>query len=357
MATIFILSNASGYGGSERSVELLSVDIANHNKLIIFVENKKHYENLILKSSDFHIILLKDDKNLFFLISNFIRLVKEIYFQKPDLILANTNKAAFYLGILGSFIRFFSKKTKKAFFVRDYSWKFKWIIKKILFDARLCIPSKAVSEYASYFNSNQIVIADPIDLVPKKEVLKDSQDKKIEIISVAMISRWKGIEYLIEACALIEAKNYVVKIIGDSADLEYLNELKKLVQNLNLTDNVEFISYTNDINQYFEKADIVTITSVSDFGGPETFGRTIIEAWNFSKAVVAFDCGGPSYIIENNVSGLLIKEKDILGLSKALSLLIKDQNLRLNLGFKGREVAEKKYQVNIIAKEICELVK
>lgn len=39
MSIIFIFSNASGYGGSERSVELLSVDIANHNKLIIFVEN------------------------------------------------------------------------------------------------------------------------------------------------------------------------------------------------------------------------------------------------------------------------------------------------------------------------------
>lgn len=357
MPVIFIFSNASGYGGSERSIELLCSSISIDNKLIVFAENEIHYKNLVSKPSNFHIILLKNDKKFFSLIYNFIKLIKEIYFHQPDLIVANTNKAALYLGVLGSFIRFFSKKTKKAFFVRDYSWKFKWLIKKILFDARLCIPSKAVSDYASYFNSNQTVIADPIDLVPKKEVFKNPQDKKIEIVSVAMISRWKGIEYLIKACALIEAKNYIVKIIGDSADLEYLNELKKLVQNLNLTDKIQFISYTNDINQYFEKADIVAVTSVSDFGGPETFGRTIIEAWNFSKAVVAFDCGGPSYIIENNVSGLLIKEKDILDLSQALSLLIKDENLRLNLGVKGREIAEKKYQVNIIAKEICELVR
>ncbi len=357
MAVIFILSNASGYGGSERSIELLSKYISADNELFVFCENEVHYKNLILSSSNFNIILLKDDKKFFFLIINLMKLLKLIFLKRPDLIIANTNKAAFYLGLLNMLLRFYLKQTKKIFFVRDFGWKFKWIIKKFLFDAKLCIPSKAVSEYASYFNSNFIVIPDPIDLVSKRDTLRGAQDKKIEIICVAMISRWKGIEYLIKACALIESKNYIVKIIGNSTDLEYLNDLKSLVHSLDLTNNIEFISYTNDINQYFEKADIVVVTSISDFGGPETFGRTIIEAWNFSKPVVAFDCGGPSFIIEHNISGLLVAEKDIRGLSEAITLLIADGELRLHLGLRGREVAERKYQVDIVAKEICKLLK
>lgn len=356
MATIFILSNASGYGGSERSVELLANEIAKDSKLIVFAENKVHYSNLTKYHSEFKTVLLKNEKNIFSIFLNILIILKCIIFQTPDLIIANTNKAAFYLGFFNLFLISFYKKTKKVFFVRDFTWRHKKIIKTFLYDAKVCIPSEAVSYYASYFKTKQTIIPDPVQLLEKDNYSQKKSEEKVEIICVAMLSKWKGIDYLIKACNLIDSDRYNIKIIGDSRDTAYLNELQELVASLNLSEIIEFIPYTNDINSYFIKSDIIVSPSISDFGGPETFGRTIIEAWNFSKPVIAFNCGGPSYLIKNNFNGFLVEEKNIVELSKAMSLLINDKNLRLNLGDNGRKTVEQDYQVNIVAKKIYDLL-
>jgi len=93
-------------------------------------------------------------------------------------------------------------------------------------------------------------------------------------------------------------------------------------------------------------------TSLAEHGGPETFGRTIIEAWSYKKPVIAFSEGGPKYLISDNIDGLLIPEKDVQALASAMNKLVKDSVLRREMGKAGYEKVKNRFDSKIVAKNI-----
>ncbi|RYZ26395.1 MAG: glycosyltransferase family 1 protein [Chitinophagaceae bacterium] len=69
----------------------------------------------------------------------------------------------------------------------------------------------------------------------------------------------------------------------------------------------------------------------------ESFGLACCEAMASGKAVIGSRCGGMSEIIEEGVSGLLIKPKSVETIAKAIVLLLHNNELRLRLGRAARE--------------------
>ena len=65
--------------------------------------------------------------------------------------------------------------------------------------------------------------------------------------------------------------------------------------------------------------------------------------------VVAFDCPcGPSEIIEDEKTGLLVKEQDINAFAIALERLIKDEKLRFEMGKNAIKSVHRFYTERII---------
>lgn len=71
-------------------------------------------------------------------------------------------------------------------------------------------------------------------------------------------------------------------------------------------------------------------------GTEETFGQTIQEAKASGLAVVAPDRGGPKYLIEHGVTGLLVDPENIGGYRDAVSKL-RDNGLRTEISKSARE--------------------
>ena len=70
----------------------------------------------------------------------------------------------------------------------------------------------------------------------------------------------------------------------------------------------------------------------------EGFPNALIEAMANGCAVISFDCQyGPSEIVEDGRSGLLIAQDDIAALTEAISLVVSDSELRQQLGDEGRQ--------------------
>ncbi|MEQ1274397.1 glycosyltransferase family 4 protein [Acinetobacter ursingii] len=354
MKKIFILSNASGWGGSEKSMEIISKELCNNNLVYIFVENEKHYNNLQGYSDNLKVYKFLQGNSIIFTILNISYFLINFYLKIPTMVIANTNKSGLYLSLCNIFT---GSKVKKLYFIRDFEWQKKSLIKFLLSkNAQLCIPSLAVANYASYFSHSHIVVPDPINvsynILPKEK----ENNKIVEIICVARISKWKGIEYLINACSSMNKEAFKLKIIGGTDNVEYLDELKSMVNINDLSNNIEFVSFVSNMDQFYLKSDIVVSSSISDFGGPETFGRTIIEGWNFCKPVVSFDCGGPSFIITHNIDGLLVPEKNEKELARALTKLIENKELREFLGNNGRKNVVKNYSSDKIAEKLVKLM-
>lgn len=170
---------------------------------------------------------------------------------------------------------------------------------------------------------NVCYIHDPLSF---KSELKSTLIHK-RIISIGSLTPAKGMDLLIQSFAFIahQYKDWKLDIYGEGQDGEYLQEL---IENNNIKNQVRVHGYREDVISPLLNASIYAFPSRSD-----GFGLVITEAMECGLPVVAFDCPcGPSEIIEDEKTGLLVKEQDINAFANALERLIKDEKLRFEMG-------------------------
>jgi len=69
---------------------------------------------------------------------------------------------------------------------------------------------------------------------------------------------------------------------------DYLAELKSLLVEMGLADDVTFLGHRGDVREIMAASDVVCALSQQ----PESFGRTVLEAMSIGKPVLGYDCGG-----------------------------------------------------------------
>ena len=120
-------------------------------------------------------------------------------------------------------------------------------------------------------------------------------------------------------------------------DPEYAGQIRKRIKCLTLEDRVEMRPFQVDVAELYKHALFVVNSSVSSFGGPESFGRTIVEAWSHGKPAIAFRSGGPRYLITDGQDGYLVEEGNVNELSFRMLELVMDEGLRVRMGRQGYE--------------------
>jgi glycosyltransferase involved in cell wall biosynthesis len=79
-------------------------------------------------------------------------------------------------------------------------------------------------------------------------------------------------------------------IAGDAhpKKVDYLAELKSLLAEMGLAEDVTFLGHRGDLREIMAGSDVVCALSQQ----PESFGRTVLEAMAIGKPVLGYDCGG-----------------------------------------------------------------
>ena len=162
-----------------------------------------------------------------------------------------------------------------------------------------------------------------------------------EIRIVSMIARlqpWKGQRYFIEAIPKImkafSPTHFL--IVGDALfglDVEFKTELKELIQALNLESCVTLTGFRNDIPNIVAVSDVVVHASVT----PEPFGIIITETMASGKPIIATRPGGPSEIVEDGVSGLLIPPRNAEAIAEAVIHILAQPEVARKMGEAGRK--------------------
>ena len=133
----------------------------------------------------------------------------------------------------------------------------------------------------------------------------------------------KGATYAVKAMEYIvkEFPDAILNIISPNSKIDFIKELTK---DLNLTDNIKFIYYTNDISKYFFNSSIFLFPSLS-----EAFPMAMNEGKAHGLPVVAFDVP-----ISNPYQGGVIKvdSLDYIALARECIKLLKDYNYRKKMG-------------------------
>lgn len=354
----FILSNANSYGGAEKSLELLSSCWYRQHILYIFVENDKHAICLEkMTGNKAKVIRLKKGKGIFSTIYNLCCIFYKALIIKPDIWLSNTNKGALYLSLLYIFLPI----KRSIVYVRDFQWNYSKFIFKILKKSIVALPTIAGEEYGDnrrFICKNKVIITgNPIIITAKcNGDFKKNDDPYILVL--ANIARWKGLIYLIKAYKLsgVSLAGVRLRIYGNISETEYYNELCIYIKENDLEKYITISRFIDDVTELYRNAEMVVNTSVSKWGGPETFGRTIVEAWSYSKPVIAFNTGGPKYLIDDNINGFLVPEGDVNILSNRIKLLIFDKKKAEEMGKYGLKKAIDEFYVEKVSNYIYKSV-
>lgn len=151
---------------------------------------------------------------------------------------------------------------------------------------------------------------------------------------VGRIQRDKGvIEYLEAAIELLKERSDIAfLLVGFNDD----KSLEPLCLEAQKNQNIIFTGFTKEVQKYMAVADILVHPSYR-----EGFSQVIQQAMAMSLPVITTDIPGPSEVIENQKTGILVPAKDKQSLYEAMRFLVDDKELQYKMGQAGHERAKK----------------
>lgn len=144
----------------------------------------------------------------------------------------------------------------------------------------------------------------------------------------------KGFDLLIQALATV--RDVHLWIAGEGP---VHAELEQLSSSLGVAERVRFLGWRDDVAALLATADFLVSSSRH-----EPLGNVVLEAWSAGLPVVATASDGPTALIDDEVSGLLVPLSDTRGsvaaLARAIGRVAGDAALRVRLGAAGRATYE-----------------
>jgi glycosyltransferase involved in cell wall biosynthesis len=167
------------------------------------------------------------------------------------------------------------------------------------------------------------------------------------ILSIGRLVSFKGFEFLLEACAELDRRNFDFRcqIIGDGPLRE---KLETMIAELKLVRRVELCGSLSQADVYskLRSCDIFALASVVDAeGASDVFPTVIMEAMACAKPVVSTTLAGIPESVADGVTGLLVPPGDWEKLADALDRLVRDPALRARFGEAGRVRIETEFSI------------
>ena len=171
--------------------------------------------------------------------------------------------------------------------------------------------------------------------------------KKLKVLFVGRIDKNKGIHYLLDAISKLDQSKFEFTLVGKgSLESEVISASKEYP--------IKYLGYIHNKKQLakvYSSSDIFILPSYKTKSWEELFGIVLIEAMSSGLVCVTTDCVGQREIIDNNVNGMLIKQRDSRSIVNALNTLYSKPKLRINLGRNARETVMNYYDVKIVSRK------
>jgi glycosyltransferase involved in cell wall biosynthesis len=128
-------------------------------------------------------------------------------------------------------------------------------------------------------------------------------------------STWKGHRELLSAWRLARLNGAQLTILGGPPPSGKATDVAGLVQELGLSESVDVVGETKNVDWYLQRCDVVLVPSVQ----PDPLPTIAIEAARAGRAVVASDSGGLPEIVEHGRTGWLVEPANVSKWAQCLS--------------------------------------
>lgn len=166
------------------------------------------------------------------------------------------------------------------------------------------------------------------EVIAKYPVLKN----KLIICSVGRLSRDKGSFELLRAFERLaqDRGDVALMMVGDTE-----GEMPEHLIPITKHERIIFTGFTSDVNKYMSACDVLAHPSYR-----EGFSMVIQEAMAMQLAVVTTDIPGPSEVIEEGVTGILVRPRDVDSLYEGLKQMLSNKALMEQMAAAGRQRCE-----------------
>lgn len=335
----FLITNL-GDGGAQRVVSSLANYFAKRNhrvRIITFKDGDKFELHDSVERIRLHKKLSLFDSNL---IRAAVHLMK--FYRKrenrPDVLSSHINTLGFATipvsAIYGMKLVVSEHNNHLANNITAKEW-FLWHILYKLPNA-VTILTSFDQAYFEGKNKNIIVMPNPLSFEPQIG-LADRSNKTIVVAGSLDRYHHKGLDNLMEIIAGVVKKHsdWNFTIIGEGK--KGLSFLTQIAGRLGILDNVVFAGYRTDIQNIMQTSEIFMLCSRY-----EGLPMVLMEAASQGIACIAYNCiSGPSEIIKDMVSGLLVENQNSAEMIRKTNYLIENKSLRKTLGKNAVQYVEK----------------
>jgi len=212
--------------------------------------------------------------------------------------------------------------------------------------------SPAARDYVNqYFPAHYTIIPNGIDVArfanPHLEPLPGYQDSHQNILFVGRIEKRKGLKHLLHAFPLVKeaCPRARLIVVGEG-------RLRAGFQQAAAENGLADVVFTGfvpaeELPRYYHTAHVFCAPAT----GFESFGIVLLEAMAAGLPVVASDIVGFRQVVSHKEEGLLVPPHDAEELARALTLLLRDQDLRHSMSLRGREKAAR-HDWSVIADQV-----
>lgn len=172
--------------------------------------------------------------------------------------------------------------------------------------------------------------------------------KEKVVLFLNTFKRWRRLELLLEAVPKVIEKFPEARflLVGSTKGFNYLrtthgyeDELAKISRDLGIQDHVTVLPFTDDPENFYAQVSVFVLPADLVY-----CNFSVLEAMERCVPAVISDVEGASLMVEDGVSGLVVKRSP-QELADAIVKLLADESLRREMGLKARAKVLKDYEI------------
>lgn len=263
----------------------------------------------------------------------------------------------------GCYVRFLKKRNKKVvlhvhggeylLFYNNLSINKKNIVNQIwrMADVVIVLSDKWKEIFEPIFKEANIeVVRNGIEINKFNVAVNDISKYKMNFLFLAKICKGKGVYDLIESIQEVCLKFPQIKLfIAGNGEVD---EVKKLIEDLNLDNNIEVLGWIDDTEK-IELLKMVGTVILPSYN--EGLPMTILEGMAAGKVILSTTVGAIPEVINQNKNGILIEPGNVGDLVKSIETILIDDEFNNICALNNLNKAKDDFDIRIMHQKIAKI--
>lgn len=365
---VAFLAGQLGAGGSERQLQMLLPRLdpgTFHCSVLVFHRTDGYAYDAQLESAGVRVVHLREGR--LGALGRALELFSWLRRERPEIVHSWMFHSNAYAGVLGALagvpVRLGSLRgLYSASLVQDMPALWRWLcrrsVQRIVANSRVALvelkrAGLPDSRLTLLPNCLAPSVADGTSPVPDLSTYGIEPRHRV-VGTVGNLRKVKNHGMFVDAVSEVIRRNPEVRglIVGqaDGSEPEVADDVRRRIQAGAGAGRIALAGFRDDVPRLLRRFDVFCLTSTSE-GTP----NAIIEAMAAGRPVVATAVGGVPELVQDGVTGLLVRSGESSAMAEAISRLLDDPPLASRLGEAGRRRFEGAFGVEAAASTLTAL--